>query len=255
MTIISFYCNIMIISAGTRQQFFLSQAGGPVPNLFTMGDKNMNMMRFFEQDKKLLIKVITGIILLVTAFSFYLIKEKSKDEDVTVSVIPKNVAESPQSLTDTAIAAEKSTIMVDVAGAVDNPSVVELPDGSRVFEAIEKAGGLTKNADTRATNQAEILTDGQKLYIPTKQELEESMPGTSSSNFVSQANAGRSGLININTADSEALQQLSGVGPATAEKIIDYRNKNGRFLTIEDIKNVSGIGEKTYEKFKDKITV
>lgn len=213
----------------------------------------MNLMRYLEHDKKLLIKVIAGVILLAVAFAFYLIKEKAGDQAESVTVIPSETAAVEPAATNTAV--EAKFIIVDIAGAVMKPSVVELPEGSRVFEAIEKAGGLAKDADLRSTNQAEILTDGQKIYIPTKHEMEESQAGSASSGIVFNAAAGQSKLININTADSQTLQQLKGVGPATAEKIISYRNENGKFKTIEDIKNVSGIGDKTFEKLKDKITV
>ena len=111
-------------------------------------------------------------------------------------------------------------------------------------KVIEKAGGLKKNAEMDQINRAEIVTDGQKIVIPAKGET-----------IAASGGAAASGLININTADSTALQEIPGVGPATAEKIIAYRTENGRFASKEDIKNVSGIGEKTYEKMKDKITV
>ena len=238
--------------------------------------------RLIEQDKKLLIKVIAGVTLLAVAFAFYLVKEFSANQDLDVTVTSENGAESSLKAGGTAAGADFETssvteagggrlttagavdeeimIMVDVAGAVTNPTVVELPEGSRVFEAIEKAGGLTKDADTGPINRAELLTDGQKIYIPTKQEIKESQNGQPSaaaqySTGTYNTGGSQSKPININTADSATLQQLSGVGPATAEKIIDYRNNNGKFKTIEDIKNVSGIGEKTYEKFKDKITI
>jgi len=220
----------------------------------TLGVMDMNLMRYFEQNKKLLIKVIAGIILLAIAFAFYLMKENTEDQDMTVSLIPDDGMENSEPSTGPAIE-EEIMIMVDIAGAVANPAVVELPEGSRIFEAIEKAGGLTKEADLRGTNQAEILTDGQKVYIPTVQELKESQSGAPSLNFTDQSGTSQSKRININTADSETLQQLTGVGPATAEKIINYRNENGKFKSIEDIKNVSGIGDKTFEKFRDKITV
>lgn len=216
----------------------------------------MKFFHFIEQDKKLLIKVIAGIILLVIAFSVYVIKEVGQ-EQISLSVIPDEGTEN-EITTDSALEKEKTVIIVDVAGAVASPSVVELPDGSRVFEAVEKAGGFTVEADTSMINQAEILTDGQKIYIPTKQEirqLQSTEEGTASVNSIDPSGTHRSGLVNINTADSAALQQLTGVGPATAEKIIDYRNQNGKFKTIEELKNVSGIGEKTFEKFKDKIKV
>ncbi len=211
----------------------------------------MNFSRFFELDKKLMVKVIAGVILIAVALTFYLAKNKAQDDDLTISDIPANaqgtVAES------TAPAIEKEvTIMVDVAGAVVNPSVVELPEGSRVFEAVEKAGGLTAEGDTGAINQAEILSDGQKIYIPTKQEMKDA---ENNGGFSVSSGSGKQGLININTANSAALQELPGVGPATAEKIISYRSENGKFKSIEDLKNVSGIGDKTFEKMKSKITV
>lgn len=220
-------------------------------------DMNLNrdIRRYFEQDKKLLVKVITGIIFLVIAFSFYLMKDKAGNDPMTVSSIPESGAENAEKQEEESVEAKEVIIMIDISGAVAQPSVVALPEGSRIFEAVEKAGGFTAEADTRVINQAEILTDGQKLYIPTKQEVEESLAGVPSVNPSYQTGASQSGLININTADSETLQRLSGVGPATAEKIIDYRNKNGKFKTIEEIKNVSGIDEKTFEKFRDKIIV
>ncbi len=215
----------------------------------------MNLTKFFEQDKKLLIKVIAGVILLVIAFAFYLMKENTSDGEMELSMIPEDTEiGSNHQLTNAAID-EKIMILVDVAGAVVRPSVVELTEGSRIFEAIEKAGGLTGEADMRGTNQAEVLMDGQKVYIPTKQEVQDIREGSTTSIFSFQEESGRSGLININTADSETLQQLSGIGPVTADKIINYRNENGKFKSIEDIKNVNGIGDKTFEKFKSKITV
>lgn len=207
----------------------------------------MGFSRIFELDKKLMVKVIAGVILIAVAFAFYLAKNGASDDDLAVSVIPETGAEPMVQTSDSAVS-EDVLIMVDVAGAVADPSVVELPEGSRVFEAIEKAGGLTSEGDAGALNQAEILSDGQKIYIPTKQELK-----TSSFSFISNAN--QSGLININTADSAELQNIPGVGPATAEKIINYRNENGKFKSVEEIKNVSGIGDKTFDKMKNKITV
>lgn len=138
-------------------------------------------------------------------------------------------------------------IYVDVSGQVKNPGVYQVEEGSRIFEVIDKAGGLLSSAQTDQVNQAETVIDGQKIVIPKEGEDAEPYPGASPGSS--------GGLININTADSAALQELSGVGPATAEKIIDYRNRNGKFHQKEDLKNVSGIGEKTFEKLQDKITI
>lgn len=223
------------------------------------------ILRFFEQNKKLTVKVIAGVLLFAVAFTFYLMKDKSSDEGMLLSDMPGTEEQSDNRVTEAAVEGN-TAVIVDVAGAVVKPSVVELPAGSRVFEAIDKAGGLSADADTRNTNQAEMLTDGQKIYIPTKLELQQeetagsgtSAVSNSSSGAKKQSNSGitgKAGLVNINTADSAALQQLKGVGPSTAEKIINYRNENGKFKALEDLKNVSGIGDKTFEKLKDKITV
>jgi competence protein ComEA len=168
---------------------------------------------------------------------------------------------------------EESTIYVDIYGAVAAPSVYKLNSGSRVYDAIEMAGGLSDDADIRFINRAAALNDGDRIYIPTKKEIEsgDTLPesagiaGASSGApqgendavaAVREQGASSNGdVININTADSATLQRLNGVGPATAQKIIDYRDSNGPFAQAEDIKDVSGIGDKTYEKLKDYICV
>lgn len=153
------------------------------------------------------------------------------------------------------------TIIVDVGGAVNNPGIVELPEGSRVYQAIEKAGGVTRDGDLDQINQAILLNDCDKLYIPTKEEgndqiLASNNPpqgvGLVSRNASSQNQEGK---VNINTASQQELETLNGIGPVTANKIIDYRASNGRFDTIENIMEVPGIGEKTYAGFKDKICI
>ena len=162
---------------------------------------------------------------------------------------------------------KEKIIVVDIAGAVKNPGVVYLIEGSRVNDAVTEAGGLAENADTILVNLAAKLSDGDKVYIPEEKKNEKSassepagiitniISNSADSSNSSGASGSGSSLININTADSEQLQALSGVGPATAQKIIDYRNKSGGFKKIEDIMKVSGIGAKTYEKLKDKITI
>lgn len=133
-------------------------------------------------------------------------------------------------------------------------------EGTRLFEVIKVAGGLTDEAFTEQINQAEVVVDGQKVVIPSFEDNN----GTAA--FGSSGNIGGTGepaalgkdsqgRININLADSSVLQEIPGVGPATAEKIIAYREENGKFSQIEDIKMVSGIGNKTFQKMKDKITV
>jgi competence protein ComEA len=125
-----------------------------------------------------------------------------------------------------------------------------------VDDAIEAAGGLRKEADMTNVNRAEFLVDGQKVFIPSYALDEDGNIIESNTAGESVSGSGTSsGKVNINTADSTQLQTLNGVGPATAQKIIDYRDSSGRFTSIEDLKNVSGIGDKTFEKLKDYICV
>ena len=147
-------------------------------------------------------------------------------------------------------------IFVDIGGAVKNPMLAELPEGSRVDDAIQAAGGLRQEADMTNVNRAEFLVDGQKVFIPSYAlDADGNIIEGDTTAASSGIGADVSGKVNINTADSSQLQTLSGVGPATAQKIIDYRQSNGSFSNIEDIKNVSGIGDKTFEKLKDHITI
>ena len=144
-------------------------------------------------------------------------------------------------------------IVVDVEGAVASPGVVTLPEGSRVYEAVEAAGGMAESADHGKVNLAEKVSDGMAVYIPFQGEEQSGLsPGISAGQTSA---AGSGGLININTADKSALMQLPGIGEVYAQSIIDYRQSVGTFQKIEDIKNVSGIGDGRFEKIKDKITI
>lgn len=137
-------------------------------------------------------------------------------------------------------------IYVDVSGQVRKPGVYMLLEGNRVFQAIERAGGLTEEANISQLNQAQVLSDGQKIYIPSKDEV------TKEDGKAADANDGK---ININTAGVEELMTLSGIGKAKAEAIIRYREEQGHFSSIDEIQNVEGIKEGTFQKLKDQITV
>ncbi len=149
-------------------------------------------------------------------------------------------------------AEDNQTLIVDIGGEVKNPMIAQLPTGSRIGDAITAAGGTTEKADLSNINRAQVLEDGQKIYIPSTDDSDSqaSINGSSSSTASSSNQK-----VNINTATDEQLRTLSGVGPATAEKIINFRTKEGAFKSIEDLKNVDGIGDKTFEKLKDKICV
>ncbi len=141
---------------------------------------------------------------------------------------------------------EEQNIIVHVAGAVNNPGVYTLVEGSRVFGAIEAAGGFSEEAQSDAVNLAAKLHDGQQVYVP--REGEEFPPAA-----VFQG--GVTAKINLNTATQDELEKLPGIGPAKAQAIIQERQRDGPFKSIEEITRVSGIGDKTLENLRDLITI
>lgn len=152
---------------------------------------------------------------------------------------------------------ESEKIFVFVCGAVNNPGVYSFDSGSRVFEAIRKAGGFSEEADENYLNQARVLTDGEQLRVFTRDETSKLSAEDISSKPAegSYTEAVSGDLVNINTADKKTLETLNGIGSARADAIIEYREKNGPFDSIEEIKNVSGIKDSVFNSLKDNITV
>ena len=148
--------------------------------------------------------------------------------------------------TEVIVSAEEESILVHVCGAVENPGVVSLPQGSRAEDALLAAGGFTEDASRDFVNLAGYVSDGEKLYFPTREEV--------SAGIQVQAEAD-DGLININTADVAALCTLPGIGEARARDIIAYRETHGDFACCEDIMKISGIKISVYQKISDKIKV
>lgn len=142
--------------------------------------------------------------------------------------------------------ASLSVIYVHVCGAVQNPGVVVLPEGSRVADALQEAGGFSEDAQEDYMNLAAKLNDGERLYFPSEEEAQE---------LKEAEKLQQKGLVNLNTADEESLCTLSGIGSARARDIIAYREANGGFARKEDIMNVPGIKESTYNKICDKLIV
>ena len=145
-------------------------------------------------------------------------------------------------------------IYVDLKGAVKHPGVYALDQGSRVFDLLEMAGGLTEEAAERALNQAQLLVDQQSLYVPTMEEWEAESQGPQANLVGSQdplVSSPNSGKVNINQADLAQLETLPGIGAKKAQAIIDYRTANGSFHSLEDLGKVKGIGPKMLEKLKD----
>ena len=139
-------------------------------------------------------------------------------------------------------------IFVDVIGCVVNPGVYQLEEGSRVFQALELAGGLTEEAEVKSINRAAVLSDEQVITVLSVEEYEEMQKNSGGLGFVD-------GKVELNSADAKALESLSGIGPSMAKKILQYRQEHGRFHKIEDLMKVPGIGEKTFQQIKDKICV
>ncbi len=139
---------------------------------------------------------------------------------------------------------ELPTLMVYVCGAVENPGVVELEEDSRVVDAVALAGGMTPEADETYVNLAARLQDGEKVYIPTSEEV-----------AAWESKQEKDGFVNINTADAEALSTLPGIGDAKARSIIAYREENGDFQNIEELMKVPGIKESLFRTIEDRISV
>ncbi|MDI2033014.1 ComE operon protein 1 [Paenarthrobacter nitroguajacolicus] len=153
-------------------------------------------------------------------------------------------------------------VVVHVAGAVNKPGVVSLPQGSRVFQAIDAVGGVAPGADLTSLNLAEVLTDGTKLYIPVAGEAPlPAEPSTAGAGAGSASTGGTSGpaaagaKVNINTASLEELGTLPRIGPVTAQRILDWRKEHGAFTSVDELDAVDGIGPKLMESLKDLVTV
>lgn len=160
--------------------------------------------------------------------------------------------------------ASETTCYVYVCGAVNAPGVYELPEGSRVYEAIAMAGGMTGEADGRSLNQAAEVSDGQQITVYTREEAAEFQKNGSGDGTAGQAAGSEGNLsagepekakVNINTAGREELMTLHGIGAARADAILAYREQHGAFSRIEDIMNVEGIKEKAFAKIRDDIVV
>lgn len=183
--------------------------------------------------------VITGIYLLLP------------DKEMAPAWEDLQVEQTVEEIQST-VNSESVVLMVDIKGEIKKPGVYELQEGARVKEVVLLAGGFTENAEERQLNLAERLTDQQMIYVPSKEEAENAFVPID--NQYSQS-ATTDAQININTADQIELQKLSGIGAAKAQAIIDYRETSGPFRKVEDLTEVSGIGEKTVEKLRESIKV
>ena len=206
-------------------------------------------------DKIKIIATITFIILAGTVYSVSTMIKGGKADDrielvVTDSVIStSDEAGSHFDSSDDSTKDDSNTdIYVHICGAVINPGVYQVPAGTRVYQALELAGGSSDDAYLSGINLADKLADGQKVYIPSEGENAEGILSTDSGGV-------QSVMVNINTASEAELMTLPGIGQSRAKDIINYRVKNGLFESIDDIMKVSGIKEAAFEKIKDLIKV
>lgn len=206
-----------------------------------------------KQNKKLI--GIIGIIALLLIFLVCMYVSGGIDELNSNSIDDIFVEESSEVSTENSnekqeLLNEQNKIVVEIKGEVKNPNIYYLNEDSIIDDLIVAAGGLRENANTSQINRAEQLQNHQSIYIPSNEEIQ-----NSAEEVVNKVNnQNNSNLININTASVSELDALPGVGPSKAQAIITYREENGPFKSIEEIKNVSGIGESSFEKIKDLIT-
>ena len=199
-----------------------------------------------------IIVICTGLGLLVGGF--FLLKPaphtpvKETNLQAEVAAVSKDSSTEKEEKDESV---EQDLITVDVKGAVKSPGIYDLPVGSRVNDAVQKAGGLTEQADSKSLNLAQKVSDEALVYVPTKGEAaasQQTVSGTASS-------TSKEKKINLNKASLEELKQVKGLGGKRAQDIIDHRESNGKFKSVDELKKVSGIGAKTIEKLKDYVTV
>ncbi len=193
------------------------------------------------------IKYVLGAIAVIIIGVMYSCERATDTVEINTSSYENN--ETTEVADHSTEATSFNVICVHVTGYVHNPGVYQLREGSRVYEAVEIAGGFTDEADTEFLNLASVLQDGQQIHVYSKSESVTAQTTYYSSGTDASGNV----LININTASKEQLMTLPGIGESRADSIIDYREENGGFSSIEDIMNVSGIKEAAFKKIKDYI--
>lgn len=203
--------------------------------------------------KKEQVVIVLSVLLIIFSLSYKLlirdngIVEKRVEYDNEVDTSEINQIDSDNNIL------EESLIFVHISGQVYSPGIIELVNGDRVVDAVNLAGGLTKDADIDRINLAKKVEDEEKIYIPKKGEETDIIEGNELS-YSSSSSLNNSGKININKCTINELESLPGIGSVIAGRIIDYRSSTP-FMSIEDLKNVSGIGDKKFEGIKELITV
>lgn len=241
----------------------------------TAGKQKLQDLLAWLMDKKMYIVIV----LLAAGGFYYANRQPAADNSALLSSgqsMSENSGQSLQSSSaSSAASAANAEVVCDISGAVKHQGVYRLKNGARLEDLIEKAGGLTKDAQLKAINRSQLLKDQDKIYIPGKGDKVEaaqtansaaasapassasaSSSSSSSSSVSSSTSGAASGdLINLNTATASDLQKLNGIGEKKAEQIIAYRQEKGSFKSIDELKEVSGIGDKTFAAIKDQLTI
>lgn len=206
-------------------------------------------------NNKLKVKII--IVVLVILVGFYVFNNRENDNFDNEEIYVDS-SETVETVSNSVSVETIEKIKIHIIGEVNNPGIYELEIGARIEDAIIAAGGESNDADLNKVNLAYELEDGQKIDIPSIFDEENAYIYSDAGTNVliqQEGETSMSGKINVNKASLEELQQIRGIGPALAEKIIAYREETGKFQTVEDLKNVSGIGDKKYETIKEYIEV
>lgn len=220
-------------------------------------------MNLLNRRQKIIILII-AVIIAIIIYNFY-IKENEFININNITTEENDKIEYQQNIIQESENKTNVEIIVHVSGAVNKEGIVKLPQNSRISDAIEKSNGLKEDADIQDINLAYILEDGMKIYIPNKKDKSEKEKVNKEDNnyyennnvtqYNNSNNKKQNQKININTATQTELETLPGIGPSTALKIINYRNEQKKFSNIEEIKEVSGIGDSKFDNIKNLITI
>ncbi|GAA3584661.1 hypothetical protein GCM10022198_04930 [Klugiella xanthotipulae] len=214
--------------------------GGPVPT----GQA--------EPRRGLRISTLAALVLFIAALSVAALWGVLSDRNATTQRLPVAAPTALSSEPPTPMPSPDNNAYVHVLGQVRVPGLYTVATGARVIDAVGAAGGVTARADMAAINLARVVVDGEQLYVPAEGES----PPLPAAGAPSENGSGLpGGLLNINTATSDQLEELPRVGPALAQRIVDWRKSNGAFTSVDGLLGVSGIGEKTLDGFRDLITV
>lgn len=209
--------------------------------------------------QKVIMGVVIGVMTIVIGICGYSMIAQEDDWEENALAVDENLEGTVANQENSNVEGE---IVIHMTGAVQKTGILILPEGARIADAIDASGGPTESADLDEVNLAYVLQDGQKVYIPSKEDkvkLESKayiMSGSGNNVIVQEVNEkGGNKKVNINTATQSELENLPGVGEAIASRIIEYRQQNGKFSKIEDLQNVKGIGDAKFNNMKEYVMV